>query len=597
MSRARGRARGVGAVALGLVAVAALGSMGAGFQGPRLVDVPSSRPEVAAPSGVAPAPGAPADRTTPHRPVTLAFAGDVHFEGAAGAVLDRPGSTLGPMSARLRAADVAVVNLESALTSTVAPARKELEDPGLRYWFRSPPSALGVLARSGVDAVSVANNHGADHGVAGLRDTLRIASRSRVAVVGAGVDERAAFRPYRTTVRGTDVAVLAADASPRESADPVWAVGPGSGPGLATARLPHVRPLLAAVRAAAVTDDVVAVYLHWGIEGESCPSARQQRLAQALSEAGADVVVGSHTHLAVGAGTLGRTYVSYGLGNFHWYHGIQSETGVLTVTVADGGVTRETWDPARIPPQGGVPLPLTGPERVAAIEEWRRLRSCTDLRAVPDPAPERRDGPARPEAPDAERPPPFSASIRRIGPALRARMTSSHDPRRCPVPLADLRHVVVPHFDYDGRVRRGEIVLHADVARDVAGVFAALYRARFPVARMRLVDAYGGDDNRSMAANNTSGYNCRTVAGTSTFSDHAYGRAVDINPVQNPYVLGDRVLPGAGRPFVAVPRGTAARTAPGVIRDPGVVTRAFARIGWRWGGTYSDPDYQHFSAP
>ena len=139
-------------------------------------------------------------------------------------------------------------------------------------------------------------------------------------------------------------------------------------------------------------------------------------------------------------------------------------------------------------------------------------------------------------------------------------------------------------------------MVHADVASDVADVFAALYADRFPIERMLLVDEYG-DDDRSMAANNTSGYNCRRVAGQSAWSDHAYGRAIDINPVQNPYVVGGDVRPPAARPFLDVDRTEDARPQPGVIRDGDVVRREFDRLGWEWGGLYSDPDFQHFSAP
>jgi poly-gamma-glutamate synthesis protein (capsule biosynthesis protein) len=87
------------------------------------------------------------------------------------------------------------------------------------------------------------------------------------------------------------------------------------------------------------------------------------------------------------------------------------------------------------------------------------------------------------------------------------------------------------------------------------------------------------------------------VAGQSTWSDHAYGRAIDINPVQNPYVVGNDVRPPAARPFVDVDRAQAARSHPGVIRDGDVVRREFDRLGWEWGGLYADPDFQHFSAP
>ena len=254
--------------------------------------------------------------------ITLAFAGDVHFEGRVAALLDRGDATLGPMSSALRSADVAVVNLESALTSGGSPAPKELEDPSRRYWFRSPPSALTLLERSGVDAVSLANNHGADYGAAGLRDTLRVASNSPVAVIGVGRDPDEAFRPYRTSVDGVEVAVLAADASPLESNASIWNVGP-AGPGLARADT----RLLAAVRAANAHSDVVAVYLHWGAENRGCPTAGQRELAQNLSDAGADVVVGTHAHVLLGAGMLNDTYVSYGLGNFLWYHGRPPDTG------------------------------------------------------------------------------------------------------------------------------------------------------------------------------------------------------------------------------------------------------------------------------
>ena len=209
--------------------------------------------------------------------VTLAFAGDVHFEGRVAALLDRRDATLGPMSSALRSADVAVVNLESALTSGGSPAPKELETPSRRYWFRSPPSALALLERSGVDAVSLANNHGADYGAAGLRDSLRAARNSPVAVIGVGRDPDQAFRPYQTSVDGVEVAVLAADASPLESNASIWDVEAG-GPGLAAAR--DDTRLLAAVRAANAHSDVVAVYLHWGAEHRGCPTAEQRKLAR-----------------------------------------------------------------------------------------------------------------------------------------------------------------------------------------------------------------------------------------------------------------------------------------------------------------------------
>ena len=115
---------------------------------------------------------------------------------------------------------------------------------------------------------------------------------------------------------------------------------------------------------------------------------------------------------------------------------------------------------------------------------------------------------------------------------------------------------------------------------------------------MRLVDDYGGDDDRSMAANNTSGFNCRRVAGQQNWSAHAYGAAIDLNPLQNPYVQGVSVDPPAGRRFAAIDRGSSAPVPLGVIRVADRPVAAFARIGWQWGGYWvSSKDYQHVAAP
>ena len=534
--------------------------------------------------------------------VTLAFAGDVHFEGGVATLLDRRDATLGPMASALRSADVAVVNLESALTSGGSPAPKELEDPSRRYWFRSPPSALALLQRSGVDAVSLANNHGADYGDAGLRDTLRVARNSPVAVIGVGGNPDQAFRPYQTSVDGVEVAVLAADASPLESNASIWDVEHG-GPGLATAR--DSTRMLAAVRAANASSDVVAVYLHWGAENQRCPTAEQRKLAQSLADAGADVVIGTHAHVLLGAGMLNDTYVSYGLGNFLWYHGRPSDTGVLRVQIVDGKIARDDWVPGKIRPTGGTPRPVTGSASSDAIKEWRDLRGCTDLAPGPGekaaadrPSSGTGAGAAGAGGGGAIRIPGYTATIESVPSSVQQRMTgSSHDPARCPVELTDLRLLTMRYVGFDGRAHTGQMVVHHRHARGLVGVFRELYEARFPIRRMQLIDAYGGDDNRSMAADNSSAYNCRTVAGTSTFSDHAYGAAVDINPVENPYVTANGVLPAAGRRFVDVDRSRDAETARGVIVADDVAVRAFARIGWKWGGVWNEPDYQHFYAP
>ncbi len=523
--------------------------------------------------------GDPSPPAGPRGTVRLAFAGDVHFQLHLAALLDHPRGALGPITRTLAAADLTMVNLESAITDRGTPDPKELEVPAGRYYFRTSPAALDVLDAAGVDVVTMANNHGADYGPVGLHDTLAAIRQSPIPVVGVGRNQKAAFAPYRVSIRGTDFAFLAADASMREGTSDVWAAGPAT-PGLAAAHADRPQALIAAVRAASRRDDVVVVYLHWGAEMQGCPTHQQRSTATALARAGADVIVGSHAHVLLGSGWIGDTYVDYGLGNFLWYHNHQPETGVLGLTVRDGQVVGDAWTPARIQTYGR-PLPLRGAGRGEAIAAWHRLNRCTGL------APHRDDAAL----------PAYSWSVQRIGPTLQHRMRRSHRPG-CPVPFRDLRYLRMTYLGFDGRARTGEMAIHKDYASQIAEVFQRLYDARWPIRRMRLVDDYGGDDALSMAANNTSGFNCRRVAGSHTWSDHAYGAAIDINPVQNPDLSGSSVAPGAGRRFAALDRSADAHPAAGVITADGVVVRAFARIGWEWGGDWSSgQDYQHFWAP
>jgi hypothetical protein len=188
-------------------------------------------------------------------------------------------------------------------------------------------------------------------------------------------------------------------------------------------------------------------------------------------------------------------------------------------------------------------------------------------------------------------PPRFRGSVSAIDRSTRPRVRWSWRPG-CPVGLGDLRLLRVDHWGFDRRVHRGELVVHRDQARRVLRVMERLFGLRYPIRRMLLVDHYRADDDRSMAANNTSAFNCRRVAGTSRWSEHAYGRAIDVNPVQNPYVAGGQVSPPAGRRYA-----DRARRAPGVIHAADTVVRAFAAAGWRWGGAWRGArDYQHFSA-
>jgi hypothetical protein len=184
----------------------------------------------------------------------------------------------------------------------------------------------------------------------------------------------------------------------------------------------------------------------------------------------------------------------------------------------------------------------------------------------------------------------FTSSIAGIDDALAARMGSSWRPG-CPVPLADLRYLTVTYRGFDGVDHSGELVVAASVAPDVVRVFHRLYDNGFPLASLRLVDDFGGSDDQSMDADNSSAFNCRAVTGGGGFSEHSYGTAIDLNPVENPYLSGNTVLPARGRQFLDRAPGA------GVITAGDQVVAAFGSIGWIWGGTWSGPiDYQHFSA-
>jgi hypothetical protein len=315
-----------------------------------------------------------ATREPTGEPVTVAFGGDVHFEGAIGSRLAaNPATALGPIAGVLRRADLAVVNLETAITERGTAAGKD-------FTFRAPPSALTALKEAGVDVATMANNHGLDFGPVGLRDSLAAAKAARFPVVGVGRDADQAYRAYQTTVDGQRIAVIGATQVLDSSLAAAWTAGDGK-PGMASAY--EEARLLAAVKAARASADTVVVDLHWGRELVNCPIDRQRALAPKLVAAGADVVVGSHAHVLLGGGYLRGAYVHYGLGNFVFYArgGVTAQSGVLLLTLRGRAVTASRWVPAVI--SNGIPIPLNGPPATSAVASWQSLRRCTGLSAKP----------------------------------------------------------------------------------------------------------------------------------------------------------------------------------------------------------------------
>jgi poly-gamma-glutamate synthesis protein (capsule biosynthesis protein) len=225
----------------------------------------------------------------------------------------------------------------------------------------------------------MANNHGVDFGMTGLYDSLAAARAARFPVVGIGENAAQAYSPWYVDVRGHRVAILAASQI-RDHTLAAFTAGPDS-PGIASA---YSDRLITAVREARQHAEVVVVYVHWGQEGRACPLPGQQDLARRLAAAGADAVVGSHAHLLLGAGWLGSTYVSYGLGNFVWWrdNAYSNDTGVLKLTFRGRRVVAAGLVPAEID-SGGVPAKPTAAEASRILAGWDEVRACAGLAGKP----------------------------------------------------------------------------------------------------------------------------------------------------------------------------------------------------------------------
>jgi hypothetical protein len=200
--------------------------------------------------------------------------------------------------------------------------------------------------------------------------------------------------------------------------------------------------------------------------------------------------------------------------------------------------------------------------------------------------------------PDGETGPPrFEGGVYRIGPTLRNVLIGRNWTPGCPVAIRDLRLVRVSYWNFHGDVRTGPLVLHERVAQDVLWVFRRLFRAKFPIKKIKLAAKdrplterdYWDRTPRSVTAS----FNCRPATGsTTTLSQHSYGWAIDINPLQNPYVRND----GTTLRYIALPFRDRSLQRKGMIHAGDIVVRSFAAIGWEWGGHWHTlKDYMHFS--
>jgi hypothetical protein len=318
--------------------------------------------------------------TSPAKPIepagqfSIAFAGDVHFAGRTTARLANPATAFGVSAAVLANADLTMVNLETAIAVGGRPEQKS-------FTFQAPPAALTALADAGVDLATMANNHGADYGLAGLHQTLAAISRSGFPVIGIGADAAAAYTPFYRTVNGVRIAIVAASQVQDETLAHFSATD--TGPGIANA---YSDRLLAEVRTARAHADVVIAYLHWGTEYQSCPNADQQALADRLAAAGVSAIVGTHAHVLQGAGWRpDGHYVAYGLGNYFWwlsFGNAQDDNGVLRLTFSNGRVSAAQFVPSELDDQGISP-PATGANALRIKDEFDHARQCANLLAAP----------------------------------------------------------------------------------------------------------------------------------------------------------------------------------------------------------------------
>ncbi|MFC7503018.1 M15 family metallopeptidase [Nocardioides sp. CPCC 206347] len=266
------------------------------------------------------------------------------------------------------------------------------------------------------------------------------------------------------------------------------------------------------------------------------------------------------------------------------------------------GTTNPTPQPSTTPPTSGSPTPTapspsSAPDPGPSYSDWELgvhvlpvdADGFGEIRPTPKALRVRRFPTA--DLLPAPTDDAFHSSIGPVTRAIRTRMGETWS-SACPVGLDGLRYVNVSFRGFDGKAHTGELVVAAREAEGVTSVFRALFAADFPIEEMRLPTTADLDAPPTGDGNNTAALVCRAARGTTTWSAHAYGLAIDVNPFLNPYSKGALVLPERASAYL-----DRTRSQPGIIHSGDLVVREFARIGWSWGGSWSSlKDYQHFTA-
>ncbi len=192
----------------------------------------------------------------------------------------------------------------------------------------------------------------------------------------------------------------------------------------------------------------------------------------------------------------------------------------------------------------------------------------------------------------------YSSSISPITPEIKKRMIKGNSWREgCPVALKDLRYLRIQHIGFNGEEMMGEIIVHKEVSAEVTEIFEALYDVGYPIKKMRLVSDYKGSDWQSIESDNTSAFNCRLATGSKKWSKHSYGKAIDINPIENPYISRKGYISHkASATYRKRVHQKSSYADKAVLLKNDKAVQIFKKYGWKWGGDWSGvKDYQHFS--
>lgn len=191
----------------------------------------------------------------------------------------------------------------------------------------------------------------------------------------------------------------------------------------------------------------------------------------------------------------------------------------------------------------------------------------------------------------------FFEKISPIDATIKNRMLKGNSYREgCPVGVNNLRYVEVAYRDFNGQYNIGELIVHKSIAKEIVAIFKELYAINYPIAKMELVSNYNGSDFASIEADNTSAFNCRFIGGTKRWSNHAFGKAIDINPLENPYISrSGKIAHKHSLQYRKRLHQTNSSADRAILLAQDQATQIFKKYGWIWGGDWNSiKDYQHF---